>query len=258
MEYLETLEVVQAIAREAGEIALSYFRSDRVAGRVKGERDVVTAADVASEEHIVRRLREIFPGDAILAEEGGAASSSNDRCWCVDPLDGTLNYSRGLPIWCVSISLFLNQIPVLGVIHDPLGGETFCAAKGCGAKVNGEAIGNRDACGLAQALVHISIDFHDDSRRAGVDDVQRLAPRVLRTRNIGAVGLALAYVAAGRLDAVLHRFAHPWDYGAGVVLIQESGGTATTIQGETYSQSSPSVLAAGNDALHRDLVALVR
>jgi myo-inositol-1(or 4)-monophosphatase len=179
------------------------------------------------------------------------------RRWCVDPLDGTLNYSRTLPIWGVSIALFDGARPVLGVVHDPTRGETFAAANGYGAYCNGAPLETSAVDSLEDAFVHLTVDFHDGSMQEGLDDLVRVAPRVLRTRNIGSAALALAYVAAGRLDAVLHRFAHPWDYGAGVVLVAEAGGTITNMEGDAYTIEDRTMLAASRGSLHAGLLALL-
>lgn len=252
----ELSEVVR-IAREAGEILVSYFETNLVHTRAKGPRDVVTAADFAAEKHVLDQLRTAFPDDGVVAEEGSRVGSGSGRTWYVDPLDGTLNYSRGLPIWCVSIALFEGGRPILGVIHDPLRSETFRAAHGQGVWCNESALATSGPERLSDAFVHVTIDFNDDSMLEGIDDVRIIAPRVLRTRNIGSAALALAYVAAGRFDAMLHRHAHTWDYAAGVALIQEAGGAVTDMRGEPFSQMSTSLVAASNAGIQAELLALV-
>lgn len=246
------------IAEEAGTVLLSYFSLDRMATRAKGDRDVVTDADTAAEELVHRRLSDAFPGDGIVGEEGTNVTTSGERRWCVDPLDGTLNYSRTLPIWCVSLSLFVGARPVLGVIHDPTRRETFTAVRGGGAFCNGTRLETNRAAMLTDAFVHLTVDFHDGSMQEGIDDLTRLAPRVLRTRNIGSAALALAYVAAGRLDAMLHRFANSWDFGAGVVLVEEAGGMVTNLSGDIYTIADTTLIAAASPALQADLLGLVR
>jgi len=246
------------IAREAGTVLLPYMASERMETRAKGDRDVVTAADMAAEALIRTRLAEAFPGDGMLGEEGTDVAASGQRCWCIDPLDGTLNFSRMLPIWCVSLALFEGSQPVLGVIHDPIRGETFTAARGVGAFCDGLRIVTSGRSRLAEAFVHMTVDFHEGSMREGLEDLVELAPRVYRTRNIGSAALALAYVAAGRFDAMMHRYANPWDYGAGVVLIEEAGGTVTNIAGDPYTLSDRSVVTASGSELHAALLALVK
>lgn len=257
MDLRGELQVASALAEEAGSVAAKYFRSNTIGTREKGHRDVVTAGDLAAEGLLRERLTSAFPADGIVGEEGTAVQSTSGRQWYLDPIDGTLNFSRGLPIWCVSLCLFDDHGPLLGVIRDPLRGDTFRAARGCGADLNGESIATSAVTQLDQALVHITIDFHEDSMEAGLADVQALAPRTLRSRNIGSAALALAYVAAGFFDAMVHRYAHTWDYGAGVLLIREAGGYVTDMAGAPYTEATSSVIAAANPGLASDLLNVV-
>ena len=248
------IEAVAGIARQAGAIVLSYFRTDRMAAREKGERDVVTAADIAAERLIVDRLRSIFPQDGIVAEEGSRAVSRGSRVWYIDPLDGTLNYSRGIPIWCVSIGLFEDGLPTLGVIYDPTRDEVFCASTGKGAWRDEERLRCSGVKASADAFIHLTVDFKDPHLLVGIDDLEVLAPAVLRTRNLGSAALALAYVAAGQLDAMVHRSASTWDYCAGIALIREAGGVVTAMDGRPYVEGEESMLAAATPELHAELL----
>lgn len=258
MELEHELEVAEAVARETGEVLLARVDPGKMGARAKGERDVVTAADFAGEAHSYRRLNEAFPEDGIIGEEGSRLLANAGRRWCIDPLDGTVNYAHGIPLWCVSISLFEGSQPVLGVVHDPLRGETFSAARYLGARCNGASISTSGRTRPADAMVHITVDFREESLHSGLEDLTALAPRVLRTRNLGSAALALSYVAAGRLDAMLHRHAYPWDYGAGIVLVQEAGGAATGIAGEQYSVDTSAVAVAATEPLRAILVEVIR
>jgi myo-inositol-1(or 4)-monophosphatase len=253
----DELAATVQIAEEAGQLVLQYFASDEVDVQAKGVRDVVTAADLASEQLIKRRLRQVFPDDGMVGEEGTDVPGTSGRLWYVDPLDGTLNYSRGIPIWCVSLALYRRDEPLVGVIHDPVRRETFSAAAGLGAWCNGHRIETSGVEAWDQAVVHITVDFTEGSLRAGLEDIQVVAPAVLRTRNIGSAALSLAYVAAGRLDAVLHRHAHAWDYGAGVILVQEAGGRVTGLDGAPHTPACETMLAASTEALHGGLLGVI-
>jgi myo-inositol-1(or 4)-monophosphatase len=252
------LNAVTDIAREAGEILLSYFGTDRLATRAKGDRDVVTAADLASEHLLLQRLSDAFPGDGVVGEEGTRVPASTGRRWLIDPLDGTLNFAHGIPIWCVSVALFEGAIPILGVVHDPIRAETFSGARGLGAWCNGSPAMCSEVRRAASAVVHLTIDFNERSLLEGLEDIRLLAPRVMRTRNIGSAALALAYVAAGRLDAMLHRFANAWDYGAGAFLVQEAGGSTSGIDGEPYTDQTFAIAAAATPELRAELLSLLR
>jgi myo-inositol-1(or 4)-monophosphatase len=244
------------IVREAGREALGYFRSDRIGTREKGERDVVTAADFAVESLLRRRLQDAFPGDGIIGEEGSEVAGRGRR-WYLDPVDGTLNFSRGLPVWCVSMGLFDGDGPLLGAICDPVRNEVFAAARGLGASRNGAPVNVSSVETLEQALVHLTVDFREESRVAGLEDLRRLVPQVLRTRNVGSAALALAYLAAGHFDAMVHRHASTWDYAAGVLLVREAGGVVTDIAGGPFDESTTTLLAAASRTLHGELLRLL-
>jgi len=244
------------IAIEAAELVLSYFGSDRIDIRAKGVGDVVTAADTASEALILKRLREAFPDDGVVGEEGANTQGTSNRTWYVDPLDGTLNFSRNLPIWCVSMALYEGDRPLLAVIRDPITRETFAAGHGIGSYCNDRRMWCSQVESASDSVVHITVELNDLGASTGLDDIVVMAPRVLRTRNIGSAALALAYVAAGRFDAMVHRFAYSWDYGAGVLLVQEAGGVVTDTRGEAYTPRTHDVCAAARGSLHTEFLSM--
>jgi myo-inositol-1(or 4)-monophosphatase len=245
------------IATEAAQLVLSYFGGDNVDAQAKGVGDVVTAADTASETLIVSRLKANFPEDGIVGEEGASVEGKSGRTWYVDPLDGTLNFSRSVPVWCVSLALFEGDEPLLAVICDPITRETFSAHRGLGSYCNGARVWSSRVENLADSVVQITVDLKDLGDTAGLDDIVTLSPRVLRTRNIGSAALALAYVAAGRFDAMVHRFAYSWDYAAGVLLIQEAGGVITNLRGEAFTPRTRDVCAAANQSLATGILTLL-
>lgn len=253
----QELTTARDLAIEAGAIALSYFNTDRIDIRAKGNRDVVTAADMASEAFILDALRQAFPEDGVMGEEGTNVAPGAPRKWCIDPLDGTLNFSRGIPFWAVSIALFEEGQPVAGVIHDPITGETFSGQAGGGAWCDDRTLAVSTVSGPDRALVHLTVDFNTERMQVlqvGLEDMRAVAPYVFRTRNMGSAALALAYVAAGRFDAMLHRYAHPWDYGAGVLLVREAGGQVSSMDGGQYDIDTRAVCATSTPSLQRALL----
>jgi len=258
MDFERERDIGATLAHRAGAVLLSHFRSRRFESRQKGARDIVTTADIASEAVLMRGLTEAFPDDSVEAEEGGRVAANPSRVWYVDPLDGTVNYARGIPQWCVTIALFGDGVPLVGIIYDPIHGETLTAVSGRGAWRDGTPVPRRADVPLEDACVYLTIDVDDEGRHVGVDDVAALAPHVSRTRSLGSVALGLAYTAVGRLDAVVHRSAHTWDYGAGVLLVREAGGVVTDLSGEPYMAGTVALIAAATPALHADLVALLR
>lgn len=222
------LALAISAAEEAGEILLRHYRArDRLTVSSKRAGDFVSEADVAAEAHLRGRLLGTFPGDGWLGEETGAGTSGaaeGGRRWVVDPLDGTTNFLRGIGHWCVSVGLEVRGRPVLGVVHDPLRGETFSAAPGGGMMLNGRAVGMAGTVDMAEALFGTGIPFGGMAHIGDhADDIARLMPHCAGVRRMGAAALDLAYVAAGRLDGFWERRLQRWDIAAGLALLAEAG-----------------------------------
>jgi len=218
------LALAERLAREAGEILLHHW-SARAALSVTTKRagDFVSEADRAAEAHLRSALAGARPGDGWLGEESGG-SAQGARRWIVDPLDGTTNFLRGIGHWAVSIALEDERGLRLGVVRDPLRGESFAAARGAGATLNGRPISVAETTELSTALFGTGIPFggmaHIDAHAA---DIARLMPHCAGVRRMGAAALDLAYVAAGRLDGFWERSLQHWDIAAGLVLLREAG-----------------------------------
>lgn len=249
------LERAEAAAREAGEILLSHYRArDRLDIRMKRAGDFVSEADLAAETHLRARLA--TGDDGWLGEETGAAQGA--RRWVVDPLDGTTNFLRGIPHWCVSVGLEVAGRPVLGVIHDPLRDETFTAATGTGLRLNGRAAGLAATDTMAAALFGTGIPFGGmgfiDAHAA---DIARLMPHCAGVRRMGSAALDLAYVAAGRMDGFWERRLRPWDIAAGLVLLDAAGARIEGIGADRDPWATGTVLTAV-PALFAPFAALIR
>jgi myo-inositol-1(or 4)-monophosphatase len=214
---------------------------------------MVSDADREAEETISRLLRAERPDDGLLGEEGLDAAGSSGRRWVVDPLDGTTNYLYRFPAWCVSVGLEDADGGLAGVVHDPLGGETFSAARGSGAWLNGEPIGVRSSGPLQQALVGTGFGYEPDIRRGQAELLLRVLPRVRDVRRAGAAALDMCHVAAGRLDAYFERGVKPWDVAAGKLIVAEAGGAVLPLEG-----GRTGIAAASSHELAAELVALTR
>jgi myo-inositol-1(or 4)-monophosphatase len=229
--------------------------------RYKTVRDIVTDVDGASEEVIRSLLAAADVGYGMLAEESGEVGSANDSRWIVDPLDGTVNFSRGLPRFCVSVALERSGDIVLGVVVDPIGNELFVARLGQGATLNGRPISVSKAKSWARAVV--STGFPSGLDRANAEDgavIASIASRVLAVRSTGSAALDLAYVACGRHDAHWERGLYPYDVAAGALLVSEAGGIVTDYRGDQGPQGpiyGKEIVAAG-PALHARLVGVLR
>jgi myo-inositol-1(or 4)-monophosphatase len=191
------------------------------------------------------------PDDGLLAEEGSRSASASGRRWVVDPLDGTTNFLYGIPQWAVSVALEDAEGGLIGVVYDPMHGETFTAVRGEGAMMNGERIEVTGCDRLELALVATGFSYEQRHRMEQADVVRLVLPRVRDIRRAGAAALDLAWVAAGRYDCFWERGIKHWDWAAARLLVTEAGGAF-----EELEDNLPGVVAAG-PALMADLKALV-
>ncbi len=245
----ETRAAIEA-AEAAGRVLLRTL--GHVSGvRFKGSKDLVTAADLAAERCIGRMLRRRFPDIGFLGEEGRSADGPGGR-WIVDPLDGTIGYIAGLPVFGVSIALERGGTIEAGVILLPRLGELFVAERGRGAWLDGRRLHVSRRANLADCVLAL---WHNDSvwqSRSLRERIARLALRVRSLRIFGAA-FSLAYVAAGRLDGYWEQSAFPWDVAAGGLLVREAGGRVTDGMGRPFDPGQRTILAS-NGRIHRHLI----
>lgn len=236
----EYLDFAVGMAREAGRIQLSYFRGDDLAMKTKSNvSDVVTRADRESEELIVRSILERYPTHAILGEEGGArGDAASEWRWVVDPLDGTTNYSQGLPVFCVSIALQYWGETVVGVVYAPYLRELFTAVRGGGAwcrRGDGEPVRlhvstkqRLDCSVVATGFPYDKSENPDNNS----DNVARILPHVRDVRRMGAAAYDLSCVAAAMLDGFWELNLHEWDVCAASLLVIEAGGIVESLRAD--------------------------
>lgn len=236
--------VAQAVAREAGRVALERFRRpEKLAVERKGPQDPVSDADRQVEALIRGEIAACFPRDGFLGEEDGAnaALQTASHIWVVDPIDGTDCFVNGIPAWCVSIALAVKGRIELGVVYDPNAGELFAAARRCGATLNGAPVRASDAKDLS--LGPVGIGF---SQRIQPAPTLRALEKLLKNGGMfqrnGSGALSLAYVAAGRYLGYYEEHINAWDAMAGVLLVREAGGW-------TNNFFSGDCLAKGNAVL---------
>ena len=259
------LPEVEAIAREAGKLLMDHF-ARRVTIEYKGEVDLVTEADRESEELIVRRLRARWPEHGIVAEEGTRSETAAEYRWYVDPLDGTTNFAHGYPVFCVSIALARQATtasarPALeeggelqvGVLYDPARDEMFAAERGLGARLNGKLIRVSQTGNLLESLLGTGFPSHKRHKNPNIHFYHQLTLRSHGVRRAGSAALDLANVACGRYDGFWEFNLNPWDTAAGVLLVQEAGGTVTRFDGTAFRLDSREVLAS-NGLIHQELI----
>ena len=248
------LEAAAGIAREAGALIDGYLQR-HIGFELKGEFDLVTEADRASERLIVDRLKKMFPTHAIVAEEGGGQEGSSEFRWYVDPLDGTTNFAHGFPAFNVTLALERAGELIAGVVFDPLRNEMFSAEKGAGAFLNGQPIHVSKAPRIESSLVATGFPSRKRHLNINIHFYYQLAMLSHGVRRAGSAALDLAYVACGRLDAFWEFGLNPWDMAAGILLIREAGGTCTDMYGAPLDLRGPTLLA-DNTAVHAEIVAL--
>ena len=219
------LKLAHAVVREAGELALARFRDASLIVEHKGVQDYVTAVDRAVEELIIGRLHAEFPDDAFLGEEGGmrAGRSGESALWVIDPIDGTANYARGLPLWCISVALVCSRDIVFGLIFNPVSDEFYCAVAAHGAHCNGKVIKVSGVQSPTLARIGMGFSYRRPAE-LHVHGIGRLLNAHCEYSRLGSGALGMAFVADGRFDGYWEPHINAWDVLAGICLVREAGG----------------------------------
>jgi myo-inositol-1(or 4)-monophosphatase len=255
----EYLDAAKEAARR-GAAVLEGWRS-RFAVREKGRFDLVTDADLASQQVIRAYLHERFPGHGFLGEEGPEAKArpgpDAPPTWIVDPIDGTTNYVHDCPLYCVSIGLQVAGELVVGVVYDPSRQEMFAAARGLGAWLNDRRLQTSRAAGLDEALLATGFPPDMAGQERALAWWRYFSLRTRSLRRTGSTALNLAYVAAGRFDGYWAFDNHVWDVAGAVVLVREAGGIVTNVDGGAYDPYAPDSVAS-NGPLHPVLLECFR
>jgi myo-inositol-1(or 4)-monophosphatase len=246
------------VARDAGGVLVQRLGSAKITN--KGDIDLVTEADLASEDLIIERIRSYYPQHAILAEESGetmlVGGKRSEWKWIIDPLDGTTNYAHGYPCFCVSLALEHNGTLEIGVIYDPVRDEMFAAERGNGATLNGRRIRVSEVEELKDAMLCTGFPYNVRERPDFTRDFANFTMAAQAVRRDGSAAIDLAYVACGRFDGFWEDGLSPWDIAAGMVLIEEARGKVTNFDNEPLSIYTKKVLATNglvHDAMRRVL-----
>jgi myo-inositol-1(or 4)-monophosphatase len=249
---MNRLEFSRNLARDAGRLAHSAFGASVTS--MKGRHDVVTAMDREVERFIRHAIAERYPDDTIIGEEEGGGGAI-DRVWLIDPIDGTANYARGIPHYCVSIGYLERLVPAVGVIYDPSHDWLYSSARGEGAWRNDQRL----AVSTVSELEAATVECGWSTRRSTADYIALVA-RVMEAgcamRRVGSGALGLADVAAGRCEAYCEMHINAWDCAAGILLVREAGGhTNDFFAGDGIKAGNPVI--ATNDALCAKLAKLI-
>lgn len=262
-EFEELAKTSEVIAREAGSLLRDFYHRG-VATEYKGDVDLVTEADRASEALIVSRLKAAFPDHGVYGEEGTRSGLEREFRWYVDPLDGTTNFAHGFPAFCVvlgcerrapGLAADADGEMVAGVIYDPLRDEMFRTSRGAGTTLNGKPLHVSRTSHLQEALVATGFPSHKRHGSPNVHFYQEFTLRSHGVRRAGSAALDLAYVAAGRLDGFWEFNLNPWDTSAGYLMVEEAGGRVTHFNGGAFTLDSREVLAT-NGLIHEEMQAL--
>ncbi|MBO6621458.1 MAG: inositol monophosphatase [Balneola sp.] len=228
-KYQKELETAKEAAKKASEIIHYYSSSRSFNVELKGKNDLVTEADVASEKEIIRVIKKEFPEDDFLAEESNTKTKLPDgRVWIIDPIDGTTNFAHGFPIYCISIALWVDGVPKMGLVNEVANGELFWATEGEGAYLDGKELKVSDQIDPSKSLIGTGFPY---TAFEHVDDYLNLLKSLMKNthglRRPGAASYDLCCVAAGRFDGFFEYGLSPWDVAAGALIIQEAGGSVT-------------------------------
>jgi myo-inositol-1(or 4)-monophosphatase len=233
------------IALDAGRLLAERLRTATELVETKSSvTDMVTQVDRDAEALLVGRIRAERPDDAILGEESGETTGTSGVRWVLDPLDGTTNYLYGYPAFAVSVAAEIDGATAVGVVHDAARGETFVAARGRGATVDGRPASVSPKADLATALVGTGFAYRRDDRAAQAALLPRVLPAVRDIRRAGAAALDLCWVGCGRLDGFYERGLQPWDLAAGALVVREAGGVTTRLADGTVVAAAPGVFDA--------------
>lgn len=247
---LSAEEVARACAEEAGRIIIDRFGRPEET-QAKGRGNFTTETDLAVESAVLERLRTEYPQHAVLSEEtsGGISDWRSGWLWIVDPLDGTHNYSQGIPHFSFTLALCHDGEPVLGLTLAPASGDEFFAVRGGGLTVNGAPASASATPSLAQSVLSLDLGY-DDARAAELLSLlTELWPGVQSVRVMGSAALGLAFAACGRFDVFVHNFLFPWDLAAGIVLVQEGRGLILDREGGPVTIYSQGVVAGAPGAV---------
>jgi myo-inositol-1(or 4)-monophosphatase len=254
-----TLEDIKTMAYKAGEILRAgYGQAHHI--EMKSLTDPVTETDKRSEEYIVSYIKNHFPDHSIEAEESGVHQGTNGSCWYIDPLDGTVNFSHGVPIFCVSIGYAEDGEMKLAAIYDPMMDELFYAEKGKGAWLNDRRIHVTETSDLIRGLSVTGFPYDQKSieMQQALELYRRFCLQAQACRRFGSAALDCCYVAAGRMDIYFEVQVRSYDIAAGVLIVQEAGGVTSKLDGSPDCLSKPISIIAANKYLHPQALRVIQ
>jgi myo-inositol-1(or 4)-monophosphatase len=253
-----TLASLEQLARQAGVILREGYEKEHDVS-YKGVIDLVTEVDHASESFLIGEINRQYPGHSILAEESGSIGERGGHHWLIDPVDGTVNYAHGIPIFSVSIAYAFEGKVTLGAVYDPMRDEMFLAERGHGATLNGRQLACSQSPQLARSLLVTGFPYDAwDTDQDNFANFVRFSKRSLGVRRLGSASLDLCYVGAGRFDGYWEMSLHSWDVAAAGLVAEEAGARVTNTEAGPDYLSPPQSVVAANPQLHAQILALLR
>ena len=251
-----SLKVMIHAARRAGAVIRRHYHSEVLQVRNKtAPGDLVSAADLDAEKEILSILGSAFPGASIVAEESGGTREEGTAFY-VDPVDGTLNFVHGVPLFAVSIGCWIDGAPAAGVVHNPVSGDTWTAVRGAGARKNGTPISVSAVSSLKDSLVATGWPYDRGTRTRVFSEMDRLYTAAQALRAIGCASLGFCLVAEGAMEAYWEGDLKPWDMAAGALIVTEAGGKVTSVPGGAFDLHAGRAVVT-NGRIHEELLALV-
>jgi myo-inositol-1(or 4)-monophosphatase len=253
------LNIAIEAALEAGKyLKANVGKIKNIERKIGQETNLVTEIDKQSEALIIKKINEHFPDHSVLGEESGAGARTSEYKWIIDPLDGTTNYTHGLPLYCVTIGIEYKGEIITGAIYDPNAEELYTAEKGKGAYLNGRRITVSGADTLINSLLVTGFPYNvKDNPENVIEHFVNFLPVAQGVRRLGSAALDLAYVASGRFDGFWEGFLHPWDKAAGILLVQEAGGNVTNYSNQKNDiLYNPNTLAT-NGKIHDQMLQII-
>jgi len=250
------IDVAREAARKAGEVLKTHFREERQI-RYKGRANIVTDVDLEAENAIVSFLQAEYPDHNIISEESDPINTGSAYTWILDPLDGTNNYSFGIPFFATVIAFKSNDGVMAGIVYDPLRDELFAAEKDGGARLNGNGISVTKKKQVRDSLIGLDLGYVEENGRRLLKFIADLWPKMYAFRIMGSAALGMAYVSCGRLDLYFHALVYPWELACGQLLVTEAGGMVSDWAGQPVRDGESSIIAS-NKTVHGDFLKTIR
>lgn len=253
------LETAIAAAKKAAKIHLEYFQKEKTVSFKSAHYDMVTKADIDSERAIISTIKEQFPDHNILAEENNYNRTESPYTWIIDPLDGTNNFVHGIPVFSVSIALAEKETIIMGVVYDPTRDELFHAQKGDKAMLNNKPIAVTQVETLSESILATGFYYNrgKEMERTLKNIKKFFLGGIIGIRRMGSAALDLCNVACGRLDGFWEHHLSPWDFAAGIHIVEQAGGKVTDHRNKRL-KIAPSYIVSSNGKIHDKMLEIVK